>query len=104
MASPVMKHHLSPQAELQTERQKVVLFDSSSTPISSLAPGARHDFIVAHDVKEVGPSLTCHVPAGSRPGPELVCVPLTHDAKEVGPRLACCMPAGSIPGPALVST
>ena len=48
------------QAELQTDRQKVALFDSSATPILSLAPGARHDFIVAHDVKEVGPhTLAC---------------------------------------------
>ena len=38
----------------------MVLFDSSSAPILSLAPGARHDFIVAHDVKEVGPhTLAC---------------------------------------------
>ena len=51
---------LRAQAELQTDRQKVVLFDSSATPILSLSPGARHDFIVAHDVKEVGPhTLAC---------------------------------------------
>ena len=38
----------------------MVLFDSSATPILSLSPGARHDFIVAHDVKEVGPhTLAC---------------------------------------------
>ena len=49
-----------PQAELQTERQKTLLHDGAKSPLQSLPPGGRHDFIVSHDVKEVGPhTLVC---------------------------------------------
>lgn len=48
------------QVELQTVRQKVVLYDISTTPLPFLAPGSRHDFIVQHDIKELGVhSLIC---------------------------------------------
>lgn len=48
------------QVELQAERSTAVLFDSSSAPLPALAPGARLDFPVRHDVKELGPhTLTC---------------------------------------------
>ena len=50
------------QAELQTERQKAVLYDNTSQVLPSLGPGARHDFIVRHDVKELGShTLACSV-------------------------------------------
>ena len=50
------------QAELQTERQKAVLYDNSSKVLPSLGPGGRHDFIVRHDVKELGShTLACSV-------------------------------------------
>lgn len=39
------------QAEVQTERQKSVLADNTSSPLPLLTPGGRHDFIVSHDVK-----------------------------------------------------
>ncbi|KAK9785606.1 hypothetical protein WJX73_006078 [Symbiochloris irregularis] len=48
------------KAELQTDRQKVTLKDGTKTPLPSLGPGEREDFIVSHDVKEVGPhTLVC---------------------------------------------
>ena len=48
------------QAELQTECQKTLLHDGTGSPLASLPPGGRHDFIVSHDVKEVGPhTLVC---------------------------------------------
>ena len=40
------------QAELQSSRQKVSLYDSSASPIQ-LDPGERHDFMVKHDIKEI---------------------------------------------------
>ena len=42
------------QAELQTERQKVVLTDNSKSAIQLLPAGGRHDFIIEHDIKELG--------------------------------------------------
>uniref|UniRef100_A0A7S1T4R9 Trafficking protein particle complex subunit 13 n=1 Tax=Tetraselmis chuii TaxID=63592 RepID=A0A7S1T4R9_9CHLO len=48
------------KAEVQTERQKSVLFDNSAAPLALLTPGARYDFIVSHDVKELGAhTLVC---------------------------------------------
>ena len=48
------------QAELQTDRQKIVLYDNASAAVALLQPGARHDFIIRHDVKEVGAhTLVC---------------------------------------------
>ena len=48
------------QVELQTARQKVVLYDNSTMPLAFLGPGVRHDFIVQHDIKELGVhTLTC---------------------------------------------
>ncbi len=40
------------QAELQSSRQKVSLYDNSATPLH-LDPGERHDFMVKHDIKEI---------------------------------------------------
>lgn len=40
------------QAELQSSRQKVSLYDSSASPLQ-LDPGERHDFMVKHDIKEI---------------------------------------------------
>lgn len=42
------------QAEIQTERQRVLLLDTSKSPVESIRAGGRYDFIVEHDVKEVG--------------------------------------------------
>lgn len=42
------------KVELQTSRQKVVLYDNTTSPLPSLGPGSRHDFIVQHDIKELG--------------------------------------------------
>eukprot|EP00898_Chlorokybus_atmophyticus_P000318 jgi/Chlat1/1287/Chrsp118S00073 len=42
------------KAELQTERQRISLWDNTATPITSLPPGSRHDFSIEHDIKELG--------------------------------------------------
>lgn len=48
------------KVELQTARQKVILYDNTTTPLAFLGPGNRHDFIVQHDIKELGiHTLTC---------------------------------------------
>ncbi|MQL90692.1 hypothetical protein Taro_023301 [Colocasia esculenta] len=48
------------KAEIQTERQKIVLLDTSKSPVESIRSGGRYDFIVEHDVKELGPhTLVC---------------------------------------------
>ena len=53
---------VSIRAELQTERQRKSLFDNHAGPIPVLEPGARHDFIVQHDLKELGAhTLICSV-------------------------------------------
>lgn len=55
-----LKKELCLQVELQTVRQKVVLYDNSTAPLPFLAPGSRHDFIIQHDIKELGiHSLIC---------------------------------------------
>ena len=43
------------QAEIQTERQRLLLLDTSKSPVESIRAGGRYDFIVEHDVKELGP-------------------------------------------------
>ncbi len=40
------------QAELQSTRQKVMLYETAM-PLPQLAPGERHDFIIKHDIKEI---------------------------------------------------
>jgi hypothetical protein len=48
------------KAELQTERQRLVLFDNTAAPIPVLQPGEAHDFTVEHDLKELGAhTLVC---------------------------------------------
>lgn len=42
------------QAEIQTERQRILLLDTSKSPVESIRAGGRYDFIVEHDVKELG--------------------------------------------------
>ena len=44
----------SSQAEIQTERQRILLLDTSKSPVESIRAGGRYDFIVEHDVKELG--------------------------------------------------
>ncbi|KAK3152963.1 hypothetical protein QOZ80_2BG0165890 [Eleusine coracana subsp. coracana] len=48
------------KAEIQTERQKILLLDTSKSPVESIRSGGRYDFIVEHDVKELGAhTLVC---------------------------------------------
>ncbi|PKA60150.1 hypothetical protein AXF42_Ash009834 [Apostasia shenzhenica] len=48
------------KAEIQTERQRLLLLDTSKSPVESIRSGGRYDFIVEHDVKELGPhTLVC---------------------------------------------
>uniref|UniRef100_A0A2P2KNF7 Trafficking protein particle complex subunit 13 n=1 Tax=Rhizophora mucronata TaxID=61149 RepID=A0A2P2KNF7_RHIMU len=48
------------KAEIQTERQRILLLDTSKTPVESVRAGGRYDFIVEHDVKELGAhTLVC---------------------------------------------
>ncbi|OEL26030.1 hypothetical protein BAE44_0012950 [Dichanthelium oligosanthes] len=42
------------KAEIQTERQRILLLDTSKSPVESIRSGGRYDFIVEHDVKELG--------------------------------------------------
>lgn len=39
---------------MQTERQRILLLDTSKSPVESIRSGGRYDFIVEHDVKELG--------------------------------------------------
>ncbi|KAL6538636.1 hypothetical protein OROGR_012624 [Orobanche gracilis] len=48
------------KAEIQTERQRILLLDSSKSTVESIRAGGRYDFIVEHDVKELGAhTLVC---------------------------------------------
>ncbi|WOL06042.1 trafficking protein particle complex subunit 13 [Canna indica] len=48
------------KAEIQTERQRILLLDTTKSPVESIRSGGRYDFIVEHDVKELGPhTLVC---------------------------------------------
>ncbi|XP_020085226.1 trafficking protein particle complex subunit 13 isoform X1 [Ananas comosus] len=48
------------KAEMQTERQRILLLDTSKSPVESIRSGGRYDFIVEHDVKELGQhTLVC---------------------------------------------
>lgn len=45
---------------MQTERQRILLLDTSKTPVESIRASGRYDFIVEHDVKELGAhTLVC---------------------------------------------
>ncbi|KAF9590549.1 hypothetical protein IFM89_035867 [Coptis chinensis] len=48
------------KAEIQTEKQRILLLDTSKSPVESIRSGGRYDFIVEHDVKELGAhTLVC---------------------------------------------
>ncbi|XP_058078040.1 uncharacterized protein LOC131226268 isoform X2 [Magnolia sinica] len=48
------------KAEIQTERQRILLLDTSKSPVETIRSGGRYDFIVEHDVKELGAhTLVC---------------------------------------------
>ncbi|KAJ6834314.1 trafficking protein particle complex subunit 13 [Iris pallida] len=48
------------KAEMQTERQRILLLDTSKSPVESIRSGGRYDFIVQHDIKELGAhTLVC---------------------------------------------
>ncbi|KAJ4982460.1 hypothetical protein NE237_033297 [Protea cynaroides] len=48
------------KAEIQTERQRLLLLDTTKSPVESIRSGGRYDFIVEHDVKELGAhTLVC---------------------------------------------
>ncbi|PWA97872.1 hypothetical protein CTI12_AA025390 [Artemisia annua] len=42
------------KSEIQTERQRILLLDASKAPVECIRAGGRYDFIVQHDVKELG--------------------------------------------------
>lgn len=43
---------LHPQCELQTDRQRLMLHDTATNPLSRLAASDSYDFLLRHDVKE----------------------------------------------------
>ncbi|XP_071689645.1 uncharacterized protein [Rutidosis leptorrhynchoides] len=48
------------KAEIQTEKQRILLLDTTKTPVETIRAGGRYDFIVEHDVKELGAhTLVC---------------------------------------------
>jgi hypothetical protein len=49
-----VNYHLpaAAQAELQSSRQKVTLYESMP-PLARLGPGERHDFLIRHDIREI---------------------------------------------------
>ncbi|KAI6703784.1 hypothetical protein NL676_012920 [Syzygium grande] len=48
------------KAEIQTEKQRILLLDTSKAPVETIRAGGRYDFIVEHDVKELGAhTLVC---------------------------------------------
>ncbi|CAH1418975.1 unnamed protein product [Lactuca virosa] len=48
------------KSEIQTERQRILLLDTTKAPVESIRAGGRYDFIVEHDVKELGAhTLVC---------------------------------------------
>ncbi|KAI3439952.1 uncharacterized protein J3R85_004081 [Psidium guajava] len=48
------------KAEIQTEKQRLLLLDTSKSPVETIRAGGRYDFIVEHDVKELGAhTLVC---------------------------------------------
>ncbi|KAK4755019.1 hypothetical protein SAY87_008776 [Trapa incisa] len=48
------------KAEIQTEKQRILLLDTSKSAVESIRAGGRYDFIVEHDVKELGAhTLVC---------------------------------------------
>ncbi|KAI4299365.1 hypothetical protein L6164_032832 [Bauhinia variegata] len=48
------------KAEIQTEKQRILLLDTSKSAVESIRAGGHYDFIVEHDVKELGPhTLVC---------------------------------------------
>ena len=50
------------KVELQTNRRRVALFDNAAAPLPAIQPGASYDFIVEHDLKELGAhTLACSV-------------------------------------------
>ena len=58
----LIKKDVVVKVELQTQRRRVVLFDNTSNPLLALEPGTSYDFIVEHDLKELGAhTLACTV-------------------------------------------
>ncbi|CAN0852980.1 Mediator of RNA polymerase II transcription subunit 16 [Linum grandiflorum] len=48
------------KAEIQTEKQRILLLDTSKSPVETIRASGRYDFIVEHDVKELGAhTLVC---------------------------------------------
>ncbi|KAJ4803431.1 Trafficking protein particle complex subunit 13 [Rhynchospora pubera] len=48
------------KAEIQSEKQRFLLLDTSKSPVESIRAGGRYDFVVEHDVKELGAhTLVC---------------------------------------------
>ena len=53
---------LAIKVELQTNRRRIALFDCAAAPLPAIQPGSSYDFIVEHDLKELGAhTLACTV-------------------------------------------
>lgn len=59
-SSDIEVRDVSIKAEIQTEKQRILLLDTCKSPVESIRAGGRYDFIVEHDVKELGAhTLVC---------------------------------------------
>ena len=61
-ASDRVARDVAVKVELQTNRRRVALFDCGAAPLPAIQPGSSYDFIVEHDLKELGAhTLACTV-------------------------------------------
>ena len=61
-ASDRVARDVAIKVELQTNRRRVALFDCGAAPLPAIQPGSSYDFIVEHDLKELGAhTLACTV-------------------------------------------
>ncbi|KAH7306725.1 hypothetical protein KP509_22G026700 [Ceratopteris richardii] len=63
------------KAEIQTERQRIMLTDNSKTPMDFIKGGGRHDFIIEHDIKELGAHTLMCMAVYTDPEGERKCLP-----------------------------
>ncbi|KAG2177110.1 hypothetical protein INT43_007766 [Umbelopsis isabellina] len=47
-------HEIKLKAELQTSSQRFNLADTNDTPLASMDPGASNEFVISHEIKELG--------------------------------------------------
>ena len=61
-ASDRVARDVAVKVELQTNRRRVALFDCGAAPLPAIQPGSSYDFIIEHDLKELGAhTLACTV-------------------------------------------